>query len=61
LGFAGVGQSSWGPTLYAAAESQSAAERLAQSLRGDSVVELTVTIARPANQGAQIRVIDDHA
>jgi beta-RFAP synthase len=58
LGFAGVGQSSWGPTLYVATECQAAAERLVHLLSGKSAGELIVTIACPANQGARIIVND---
>jgi beta-ribofuranosylaminobenzene 5'-phosphate synthase len=57
LGYPGVGQSSWGPTLYAAVPSQAEAERLLQLLSpaagGDA---LDVTIAAPANAGAVIAV-----
>jgi beta-RFAP synthase len=42
----GVGQSSWGPTVFAVAESEDAAEDLARRV-GD-VGAVTVTAARPA-------------
>lgn len=53
LGYEGVGQSSWGPTLFAATPNQAEAEKLAQLLTsagGDG--ELSITIAAPANAGA---------
>jgi beta-RFAP synthase len=68
LGCIGVGQSSWGPTIFAAAESQDAAERLAAQAQtqltgdvaaGDAVAAgLDCRIARPCNRGAQIDVVD---
>jgi beta-RFAP synthase len=57
LGAVGVGQSSWGPTLFAVQPSQAAAESLARSLReqvGEQNLELTIT--PPANRGARINV-----
>lgn len=55
LGFAGVGQSSWGPTLFAAAESTAEAERLAGALRGaDTGDELEIVVAKPSHSGARI-------
>jgi beta-RFAP synthase len=66
LGCVGIGQSSWGPTIFAAAESQDAAERLEDQLKtqlsaeasaGDAVAAgLDCQIARPCNRGAQIDV-----
>ena len=55
LGFAGVGQSSWGPTLFVAAESSAAADSLVQNLqREDTARQLQIQIAQPCNAGARI-------
>lgn len=54
-GVRGVGQSSWGPTLFALAPSQSAAEALTSELRRrDDGRELDLRIAAPAACGAQV-------
>jgi beta-RFAP synthase len=59
LGYEGVGQSSWGPTLYVAAPSQGEAERLVQLLGPETAAQtLELTIARPANRGAAIVVLN---
>lgn len=57
LGFAGVGQSSWGPTLFVVIESDEAATSLRDKLlqRPDAAA-LLVEIARPCNCGVQIDV-----
>jgi predicted sugar kinase len=55
LGFEGVGQSSWGPTLFVVAPDQQAAEDLAARLRDRSVAEpLEVLVAAPNNRGARL-------
>jgi beta-RFAP synthase len=55
LGYEGVGQSSWGPTLFALAESQNAAARLVSRLQSDAPFgQLAIEIARPCNTGAKI-------
>lgn len=60
LGYEGVGQSSWGPTLFVAAADQAAAERLVEELRaGSDAAELELTVAPPCNRGATIEVRDD--
>jgi len=57
LGFAGVGQSSWGPTLFAGAQSQAEAEGLANALRSSiGANELEITIAAPSRNGARIEM-----
>ena len=57
-GYAGVGQSSWGPTLFATLPDQSSAEELAARLRQDlSQVALEISISRPDNRGAQVSLI----
>jgi beta-ribofuranosylaminobenzene 5'-phosphate synthase len=57
LGFEGVGQSSWGPTLYVAVATESEAVRLV-SLLGDDEADrrLEIEISAPCNCGAQIEV-----
>ena len=57
LGVKGVGQSSWGPTVFALTGSQDAAEWLVQQLGGhhpDS--QLDLTICRVNNTGASVQV-----
>jgi beta-ribofuranosylaminobenzene 5'-phosphate synthase len=55
LGHAGVGQSSWGPTLFVLSENQQQAELVSEQLRECPTGEtLQVEIARPCNQGATI-------
>jgi beta-RFAP synthase len=57
LGGEGVGQSSWGPTLFVAQPSQAAAEDFAQRLSAVSTgEELHTIITPPANSGARIDV-----
>jgi beta-RFAP synthase len=50
-GIEGVGQSSWGPTLFALAGSEADAHSLAEGLRQPG---MEITIARPLNHGAVI-------
>jgi beta-ribofuranosylaminobenzene 5'-phosphate synthase len=51
----GIGQSSWGPTGFAFAESLGEAERLKQALRRDGFTRnLDVSIRRGLNRGARI-------
>ncbi|MHB8955892.1 MAG: GHMP family kinase ATP-binding protein [Pirellulaceae bacterium] len=53
LGVSGVGQSSWGPTVFCVLESQDAAEELAGELpRRSSVKPLAIQITAPDNCGA---------
>jgi beta-ribofuranosylaminobenzene 5'-phosphate synthase len=63
LGGVGVGQSSWGPTVYVVMESQLAAQELISTLTlpGSSRLplassDLDVLIAQPCNQGAVVTV-----
>jgi predicted sugar kinase len=57
LGAEGVGQSSWGPTLFVVQPNQTDAETLVQRLRSVSAGEsLDIVIAPPANRGARIEV-----
>ena len=56
-GIPGVGQSSWGPTLFALQESQTAAETLAGELQNESKWDdCKIQISRPRNHGASITV-----
>lgn len=50
----GVGQSSWGPTVFGFAADQAAAERAIELLRQDAELA-SIAIAKPAQQGAQWR------
>ncbi|MGD9648267.1 MAG: beta-ribofuranosylaminobenzene 5'-phosphate synthase family protein [Pirellulales bacterium] len=55
LGPRGVGQSSWGPTLFALLPNQNAAEHFAAELsKSPNGATLTTTIASPNNTGARI-------
>jgi beta-RFAP synthase len=55
LGFAGVGQSSWGPTVFAVTPSQVEAERLAAALRSGTIDgTLEIIVASPCRNGASI-------
>lgn len=57
LGGIGVGQSSWGPTLFVVQPNQAAADELSQGIQAEhSAGELAITITPPANRGAQIEV-----
>ncbi|QDU55134.1 beta-RFAP synthase [Aeoliella mucimassa] len=56
-GVAGVGQSSWGPTLFAMQPSQAAAEKLVAELRSDTTANrCTITITPARNRGAELVV-----
>ncbi len=52
-GIEGVGQSSWGPTVFALCRSADEAQRLASSLADP---QLETTIAAPCNHGAQVMI-----
>jgi beta-ribofuranosylaminobenzene 5'-phosphate synthase len=57
MGHAGVGQSSWGPTIFVVTPSQQAAESLVADLRArHDLPGLDLVIAPPNNCGAQIEV-----
>jgi beta-ribofuranosylaminobenzene 5'-phosphate synthase len=56
LGCIGVGQSSWGPTLYALQPSETAAQSFVQRLSATpGLPPLALEIAQPANRGATIQ------
>jgi beta-ribofuranosylaminobenzene 5'-phosphate synthase len=57
LGANGVGQSSWGPTLYVAQPGEDEAKTLVAQVRAAAPqLELNLEISPPANRGAQITV-----
>ena len=53
-GITGVGQSSWGPTIFAITPDQPTGAELAQAIRARGGSELEVTEAAPANSGAVV-------
>jgi beta-ribofuranosylaminobenzene 5'-phosphate synthase len=57
LGLEGAGQSSWGPTVFALAPNQQAAEDVAARLEREAGVPLSVIITPPDNHGAEVRVL----
>jgi beta-ribofuranosylaminobenzene 5'-phosphate synthase len=60
IGYEGVGQSSWGPTLFVLTENQPAAENLATGLRAESSFgKLAIDLACPCNTGASIALSDE--
>jgi beta-RFAP synthase len=56
MGQVGVGQSSWGPTIFVAEPSQAAAEALVKQLHPGNAEELDVVVAAPCNGGAFVEV-----
>lgn len=55
LGIAGVGQSSWGPTIFGICASAAQAESAAAALRRDwSADAMEIQVTAPANQGATL-------
>jgi beta-RFAP synthase len=57
LGIAGVGQSSWGPTVFALLPDASAAARTLARLKAiDAMHDVETTIAAARNRGAEIQV-----
>jgi beta-ribofuranosylaminobenzene 5'-phosphate synthase len=60
LGCSGVGQSSWGPTLYALQPSEAAALSLAERLQATAdLPQLEIEVAGPANAGAVIQSVQN--
>jgi beta-RFAP synthase len=58
-GIAGVGQSSWGPTVFALLPSEAAAKQLCTTIRNHHEFnDCELVIAPPANQGATIEVTE---
>jgi beta-RFAP synthase len=57
IGVRGVGQSSWGPTIYSICESESSAIALADHLRAKGWCnECDLLMASPDNQGARVSI-----
>jgi beta-RFAP synthase len=56
LGISGVGQSSWGPTVFAVVESEAAARQLGEQLVSQLDTGETWQIARPTARGANIHI-----
>ena len=55
MGIAGVGQSSWGPTIFGICASAAEAESTAEALRQDwSASEMEILVTAPANLGATL-------
>jgi beta-RFAP synthase len=52
----GVGQTSWGPTLFAVCESAPAAEKVVQDIASTNWSDCLIEIARPLNRGASCEV-----
>ncbi|HUE73688.1 MAG TPA: hypothetical protein VMP01_22610 [Pirellulaceae bacterium] len=58
-GHSGIGQSSWGPTLFVAQPSERSAHELVERLRGEwDGPPLDLVVAEPDNQGAVIESSD---
>ena len=57
-GARGVGQSSWGPTVYALCANQSSAEQLVERLRASCDAPATAIITPPCNQGCRVEVVE---
>jgi beta-ribofuranosylaminobenzene 5'-phosphate synthase len=56
-GFVGVGQSSWGPTVFALTKGVADAERLAREIRESSLyAACDIWISAARNQGAEIKI-----
>jgi beta-ribofuranosylaminobenzene 5'-phosphate synthase len=56
LGHVGLGQSSWGPTLFVACRNQASAKELVQQLSTGDSPPLQVTISPVCNQPAQVEI-----
>jgi beta-RFAP synthase len=57
LGVAGVGQSSWGPTIFALSPDHTSAQWLADSLRDEPATrDAQIWISRPRNEGASVEI-----
>ncbi|HVX13505.1 MAG TPA: hypothetical protein VHC22_20135 [Pirellulales bacterium] len=59
LGVWGVGQSSWGPTVFALCRQQADAQRLVDSLASAGELnQAGITIAAPDNRGIRVELLD---
>ncbi|HEX3998029.1 MAG TPA: hypothetical protein VHX65_05710 [Pirellulales bacterium] len=57
LGIEGVGQSSWGPTLFAVLPSESAAHEIAERIRDEAnAADYDLILTRCASEGARLEV-----
>lgn len=56
-GALGIGQSSWGPTVYAFTDSPEAAEQIAEKIRAGTSAKAEVTIVSADNAGARIEAL----
>jgi beta-ribofuranosylaminobenzene 5'-phosphate synthase len=54
MGVTGVGQSSWGPSVFALLENGDAAQRFVERLRPQLVDETMVIVSEPDNAGARV-------
>ena len=58
MGIEGVGQSSWGPTVFALHPDEEAALRTVEQLKAhDGMHDVQITVASPQNLGARIEVM----
>lgn len=57
-GYVGVGQSSWGPTVFVLVPSRMEADELARWLTAEMPVPLDVRITAPANHGVAVQVTE---
>ena len=55
-GIQGIGQSSWGPTLYALARSEEHAEQIRHQMSEDLYEDETIIVTRPSQAGARIQI-----
>lgn len=58
LGYPGVGQSSWGPTLFVVTANNAVAHSLAEQLKAEWD-DLDLTITAPCNTGALVEMFED--
>ncbi|MEM4717540.1 MAG: GHMP kinase, partial [Desulfurococcaceae archaeon] len=56
LGILGVGQSSWGPTVYGLVENNQVAERCVEELSRVIREDVDIFVAKPWNKGALIKI-----
>ncbi len=59
-GFAGVGQSSWGPTIYTLAKDSSSAQSLAEWIN-ENENDYVARVSEFANEGAKIEVLEQQS
>lgn len=57
LGIIGVGQSSWGPTVYGLVENDQVAKRYIEELKHITHVDVDIFVARPWNRGASVKIV----